>query len=144
MRSLLHLAGIAALAMISLASCGRATPADPPHSSRGEPDAVYTVRGRVEQVPAPEKPLAEFFVKHEPIDDFKNPDGTLGMDTMSMPFPLAKGVTLTGIAPGDLVEIDMAVWTKPGSRGFEARRVTRLPPDTQLRFVRARKPAGHE
>ena len=106
-------------------------------SSTTPPDAVYTVRGQVEQVPAKDQPLAEFVVKHEPIDTFKNPNGTLGMDTMSMPFPPAPGLDVSRFAAGDIVEMDLAVWTTPGQRGYELRRVVKLPADTALRFGKA-------
>lgn len=121
-------------------SCDRHAAA-PPHV-RGEPDAVYRVRGKVEQVPDPSKPMSEFIVRHEPIDDFRNPDGSLGMDTMSMPFPLATSASLDGIGAGDAVEIEFAVWSKPGTRGYEARRVVKLPDGTVLRFGPARREAS--
>lgn len=129
---------LALAAAVLAAGCDRSAP------PRGEPDARYTVRGRVEQVPEPSRPLSEFVVKHEPIDEFVNPDGSRGMDTMLMPFPLAKGVSLAGLSPGDAVEIEFVVWTKPGSRGYEVRRIRKLPDGTALRFGKARPlPAPH-
>lgn len=133
-----------AAALASLAACDRTpspppapTPTGAPASERGEPDDTYTVRGVVESVPSPDRPTAEFFVRHEAIDGFKNPDGSRGMNSMTMPFPLGKGVSLEGIAPGDKVEFVMAVWTRPGHRGYEIRKIAKLPADTELRFGKA-------
>lgn len=125
-----------------LAACDRSatepTPTAPPTTPRGEPNDTYTVRGQVESVPSPDKPTAEFVVKHEAIDDFKNPNGTRGMNSMSMPFPLTKGLSLEGIAPGDKVEMTFVVWTTPGQRGYEVRKITKLPADTELHFGKAK------
>lgn len=109
-------------------------------SSKGEPDAIYSVRGRVESVPIAGKPTSEFVVHHEPIDSFHNPDGTLGMSSMTMPFPLSKGLSINDLRVGDVVEMTFAVWTKPGNLGWEARAVKRLPSETQLRFGKAAPP----
>jgi Cu/Ag efflux protein CusF len=129
------------LLALTLAACDRASsppaPTAPASSPRGEPDDTYTVRGQVEQIPTKDKPTSEFMVHHEAIDNFKNPNGKLGMNSMSMPFPLAKGLALDGITPGDIVELEFVVWTKPGHRGYEVRRITKLPADTQLHFGKA-------
>lgn len=100
--------------------------------ARGEPDARYTVRGRVEMVPVAGKPQTEFVVHHEAIPDFKRLDGKLGMNEMSMPFPPAKNLDLSAIAVGDMVELEFAVWMKPGNLHMEATRVTKLAADAQL------------
>lgn len=142
----MHLKCLAiAVVLSTLAACDRAadkpsapaTPTSPAASDRGEPDDTYTVRGEVVSVPSPDKPTAEFFVKHEAIDEFKNPGGTRGMNSMTMPFPLGKGVSLQGLAPGDKIEFVMAVWTTPGKRGYEIRKITRLPAETELHFGKA-------
>ena len=61
------------------------------------PEAVYTVRGRIESLPDPSKPASDFRVHHEAIDNFVGLSGKLGMDSMPMSFPLAKGVSLEEI-----------------------------------------------
>jgi len=100
----------------------------------GPPSAVYTVRGRVVTLPDPANPLSEFRVKHEAIDDFVDASGeVVGMSVMEMPFPLAKGVSLEGVEPGDVVEVTFAVWWQP-RRHYEATRVVELPRDTVLDF----------
>lgn len=119
-----------ALIAAALTSCNRT----PPEPIRPEPDARYTVRGIIEQLPSKDNRLSEFVVHHEPIDDFKAFNGTVGMDSMSMPFPVARTLSLDGLAVGDRVSVEFVVWSTPGQRGFEARSVTRLPPDTELRF----------
>lgn len=123
---------IATLPALFLIACGESAPPTP---ARGPADATYTVRARVLTIPDPAKPTAEFVVVHEPIPDFVNPNGTKGMPSMAMPFPLKPGVTLDGIAAGDIVRITFDLWTKPGQRGYEATRVEELPADTVLELA---------
>lgn len=113
------------------------------------PDVSYTTRGVVESLPAADKPTSEFIVRHEAIDDFLNPvNGKLGMNAMSMPFTLGKGVSLDGIKLGDKVSLTFGVWYKPGAAGTDRKsidsyavtRIAALPADTQLEF-RPAKPA---
>lgn len=89
--------GLAALALI--ASCSR--------PSQGHD---YAVRGVVRQLPAPGDPAGGFFLHHEAIAGFVGRDGQAsGMDSMTMPFELAQGVSLDGLAVGDPVEIRLHV-----------------------------------
>lgn len=104
----------------------------PRAEARGEPDAIYTVRARVEMVPRSGQATSEFVIHHEAIPAFRNPDGSVGMNAMMMPTPLGTGVTLEGVEVGDVVEVTLAVWTTPGKRGYEARKVVELPGDTAL------------
>lgn len=127
------------LALASLAStaCNRTEPT----ASRGQPSAIYTVRGIVEALPNPEKrtPLE---VRHEAIDNFVDSTGAVvGMHAMVMPFPLAEGVSLEGIEPGDKVELTFAVWWEPKGH-WEATKIVELPPDTPLTFRRANPPGA--
>jgi Cu/Ag efflux protein CusF len=117
-------------AMVST-GCSR----EPAAPVRGAPDHTYSVRGLVEMIPAKDKPTAEFVVHHEPIPEFVNPNGTKGMPAMSMPFPLAKGVSIEGVKVGDAVELTFNLWTTPGVRGFEVTQVRTLPAGTTLNFV---------
>jgi hypothetical protein len=113
---------------------GASARADP----RGEADAKYTVRGRIEMLPIAGQPQTELVVHHEAIPSFKGFDGKTGMESMSMPFPVAKGLDLSAVAIGDAVELDFVVWMKPGHKGFEARRVAKLPAGTRLAFEGAK------
>lgn len=88
-------------------------------------------------LPQAGNPAAELIVHHEPINDFANPNGTKGMNSMSMPFPPAKGLSLEGLAIGDPVELTFAYWSTPGSMGYEMTKITKLPPGTELHFGKA-------
>lgn len=116
--------------IMALLSCRRE--GAPAATTRPEPDAVYTVRGRIVMLPERDKPLSDLQIHHEPIETLVNPNGTVGMPAMIMPFPVAKGVSLEGLAVGDAVEFTFAHWTQPGSRGYEVTAITRLPGDTKL------------
>jgi len=105
---------------------------------------VYIVRGEVATLPAPERPTRGFYVHHEAIDNFRGSHGTIiGMDAMTMLFPLDDPALLEGLAVGDKVELTYEVnW-----HGEPMQRVTalrRLPADTELVFRNARPPRGAE
>lgn len=104
----------------------------PAPQAAASPDAVYTVRGKVVEVPDPANPMKEFRVHHEAIPTFKAPDGkVVGMGEMEMPFPVGDAKLLEGIAAGDIVELTFADWYKP-VRKYEVTKLTKLPADTAL------------
>jgi Cu/Ag efflux protein CusF len=138
--------GLLAALALSLGACeqkpapapaGSSTATPPPATTSStaapaEPDAVYVVRGRVVSLPDPSNPSAEFRVHHEPIPDFKAPDGrVVGMNEMEMPFPVSDPTLLEGIAVGDAVELTFADWYKP-MRTYKVTKVVKLPADTEL------------
>lgn len=128
------------LALLTFPACSREPSSPPP--PRGAPDATYTVRARVVMVPSKDHPTAEFMLHHEAIPEFVNPNGTKGMVSMTMPFPVAKGVSLDSIAVGDAVEVTFNLWTTPGSRGYEVSNIRELPKDTVLSFESQTQPAS--
>jgi hypothetical protein len=99
----------------------------------------YTVRALVVQAPgATNTAGTSLYLYHEPIDDWVGRDGKRdGMDTMAMPFPVAGGVPLAGVAANDKVEVTLHVdWT--ADRAIEITRLRKLPADTRLVFRSAR------
>jgi Cu/Ag efflux protein CusF len=142
----LMLAAVVILSLaLPLAGCRDAGSGPPTSAAPARPaDHVYTSRGEVAMLPGT-SPTATLQIHHEPIDDFVNPDGHKGMASMTMPMLMAPGVSLEGLAVGDKVEFDMAVWHRPGTTTVETFRVTRvrkLPPDTTLRFGAATPTLG--
>lgn len=106
--------------------------------TRGEPTGIYTVRGVIISLPDPKKVGSDLQIRHERIPEFKDASGVaIGMNAMIMPFPLAKGVTLDGLATDDKVEFTFAAWMQPGQRGWELRTIQKLPSDTPLDFTAA-------
>lgn len=97
----------------------------------------YTVRGQVVQPP---NDTTGLYLYHEAIDDWVSRDGKVeGMDTMAMPFPVAKGVPLEGIQANDKVEVKLHVdWNS--DHPIEIRELRELPPDTKLEFRAAKPP----
>lgn len=118
------------MSLAALPACSRAP-------QRGKPDLTFTTRGKVVMLPDKAKPTSEFQVHHEAIDDFDMGTGKKGMDSMIMPFPLAKNVSLEGLAVGDIIELTFVVWTTPGIRGYEVTALKELPPETTLEFRKA-------
>lgn len=99
---------------------------------------TYTVRGQVTQLPDPRSPGSSLYISHEAVDNFVGQSGAVeGMNSMNMPFLVAEGVSLEGIAPTDVVEFDLHVdWQ--AERSVEITRIRELPPGTRLDFRLAR------
>jgi hypothetical protein len=128
---------LGALMIASLAACG---PREAPESGGQKSGHTYQVRGQVTQLPDPANPGSGLSLQHEAVDDFVDREGkTVGMDPMNMPFPVAAGVSLEGIAPADYVEFDLHVdWQADSPVAIT--RIRKLPPDTRLVFRAAKPP----
>ena len=92
---------------------------------------TYTVRARVQQLPSQGSGL---YLEHEAIDNYVARSGKVeGMDSMTMPFPVGKGVSLEGIQPGDIVEVQLHIdWE--ADQPVEITALRELPRETQLDF----------
>lgn len=121
----------------SLAACGSR---EAPESGSRTTGHMYTIRGQVTQLPDPASPGSGLYLQHEAVDDFVDREGkTVGMDPMNMPFPVAAGVSLEGIAPADVVEFDLHVdWQADSPVAIT--RIRKLPPETRLVFRAAKPP----
>lgn len=100
---------------------------------------TYTTRGQVVQLPDPANPGTGLTLNHEAVDQFMDRQGEIvGMDPMSMPFPVAKDVSLEGIQVSDVVEFKLHVdWSQEPAA--EITEIRKLPAGTKLDF-RAAKP----
>jgi hypothetical protein len=128
---------LCALGTLGVTACGPQKEVAPLEAARTS-GRTYTTRGQVTQLPDPANPGSGLYLSHEAIDNFVDRDGkTVGMDPMNMPFPVAEGVSLAGIAPADLVEFDLYVdWQ--ADTPVAITRIRKLPPDTKLVFNAAR------
>lgn len=89
----------------------------------------YTVRGEVVALPSPAQ--NQLKLMHEEIPDFKDKHGEVkGMMPMTMPFPVDPDVSLAGIEPGDIVEVDFSVSWDPA--GYSIHAIRELPEGTEL------------
>jgi hypothetical protein len=119
---------LGALAVLLAAGCAR--------KERGH---NYVVRGQVVALPSPANGnLLE--LHHEPVDEFVTRDGKVeGMDSMTMPFLVAKNVPLREIRPGDKIEVILHVdWQ--ADRAVEITGLRKLAPDQKLDFRAAHPP----
>jgi Cu/Ag efflux protein CusF len=94
--------------------------------------ATYTVRGKIIELPGAE--IETIAIHHEAIPNFVAASGKQQpMMAMEMPFGLADGLDLSGIEPGDIVEVrfDVDFDRKPPLRISEIRE---LPADTELQI----------
>jgi Cu/Ag efflux protein CusF len=110
-----------------------------PAAAPSGPVQTYQVRGEIAGLPDPNDPSKEFLIHHEAIGRFTGIDGdVVGMDSMTMPFPLAEGLSLAGLAVGDKVRFTLEVeWD--GDPPYRITRIDKLPPDSALDFGAAPK-----
>ncbi len=109
-------------AALGLSAC-RAAPLPPA-------DATYDTRGEVLQLPQGRD--GELIVHHETVSSFRDRQGKpTQMDSMAMPFAVAPGVSLAGIAPGDKVAMTFEVRWK-GEPTLRVVSLHGLPGDTAL------------
>jgi Cu/Ag efflux protein CusF len=114
-----------------LAACGDGGKSQP----AGRAPDVYHARGVVEQLPQAEGPYKALYIRHAAIPDYRDDTGAVvGMGSMTMPFPLAKGVAIDGLAPGDPVEFTFVVTWQPKS-GYEVSEIRELPAGTVVDFA---------
>lgn len=121
--------GAVLFVLFLLAACG-----GPPEAPPAAPD-VYRVRGMVRQLPA--GPAGDLLVRHEAVPGFKDADGeVVGMESMTMPFPLADASLAAGLAAGDRIEMEFEVrWD--GGNPLRITVLEKLPPDTRLEFEKS-------
>jgi hypothetical protein len=94
----------------------------------------YTVLGTISKLPDADGPDKSLYVRHAPIPDYKNADGeVVGMAAMTMPFPVAEGVSLEGVEVGDPVEFTFTMRWKPTGK-YEIVELTELPAGTEINF----------
>ncbi len=144
----LLLVALAPLAACDGAATKRATTAPAPKPAaaasapdKGTPSATYTVRGKVADVPTRGRPQSDFQLHHEAIDNFADGSGkVVGMNSMTMSFPLGPGMALEGIAPGDIVEITFPVWWGKVGPDYHVTKIVKLRADTKLEFRKASPP----
>ncbi len=122
MRNLLFCVLVCAMNALCVSGCSKPTPPGP--------DATYTVRGKIFQLPEGGRSLE---VHHEAIPSFTDKTGAvIGMKEMTMPFhDLAPGVGFEGFKPGDPVELTFEVRWKTDPRTLVTR-VAKLKGDVRL------------
>ncbi|MCC5787116.1 MAG: copper-binding protein [Phycisphaerales bacterium] len=100
----------------------------------GEPDAVYTTRGRVQALPT-DPDSDKLVILHEPIDEFRDRSGEeVGMNAHAMEFPaIAPGVSLDGVFPGDAVRFAFEVyWPEGGPPLWRVSELEEISPATPM------------
>ena len=108
---------------------------------------VYETRGQITATPGVRED--KLIIRHEAVPEFRNPDGSSGMDVMNMPFwpPVRAGSLNSFIVPteldlesfevGDKVLVRWEVQSDRASGdllGYYATKLTPLPDDTELDF----------
>lgn len=113
------------------------TTAPAPDESESIRTDQYVVRGEVVRLPSAAEPAAEFMVRHEAIPHYRASGSKLGMNTMTMPFPVGPDLSLEGVQVGDKIELTFEVrfdTEKDRPIAYHATEVLKLPPETVLDF----------
>ncbi|WP_432797321.1 copper-binding protein [Poriferisphaera sp. WC338] len=104
---------------------------------------TYTVRGELVEM---KDAKGRIKVKHEAIPTFKSKKGdVVGMNSMTMLFPVGEGVLLDSYAKGNKIEMKMVVdWNTTGV--YYISEIKKLPADTKLAFggMSADAHVGHD
>lgn len=123
----------ATLLAATLAGCKKEPAAPAPAAKAAGPAVNYNVRGVITNLPDPAKTSSHLMIHHEAIPDFAVNGKVVGMAEMTMPFPTATGLSLSGLAVGDPVSFTMEVIEKPVKR-YQITRIEKLPAETKLEF----------
>lgn len=96
------------IALSLLVACASAT------AAFADTAYYFTVKGIIKGMPGDGLAANEILVKHQPIPEYRDETGAItGMMAMTMPFYLAKDVSLNGIKAGDAVELKIEQHLKP-------------------------------
>lgn len=108
---------------------------------------VYTgIQGELKSMPTEGMAGGDAQIRHMQIVDFKGADGSIpetadgipGMRSMTMPFPMADGVSLDGFAVGDKIEFDFAVSWDGARPSWEVTRLVKLDPAIEIDYSNAK------
>lgn len=125
-----------ALAVIALAAVGCGS-RSPKSEAPDENLVEYSVRGRIVQLPAPDRPASQLIVHHEPLPSYMSGGEVVGMGEMHMPFPIKDGVSLDEFEVGDAITLTFEVRYDPETQipvMIQATRLRALPEGTLLVF----------
>lgn len=101
--------------------------------TKAGPDQSYEVRGEIVRLPEAGTATPEIWIRHEAIPEFATEDGKkVGMDSMTMPFALAPGLSLDGLAIGDKVAFTLEVRWSDRAAPARLSRLAKLPAETLL------------
>lgn len=117
------------LILLALTACSGEAPQNP-----SAPPEAYQVQGLIRHLPDADRPVQEILIHHEAIPNFKDDEGhVVGMNAMSMPFPITDRSMIEGLAAGDKIDFEFEV-SFGGSPGLRLTRIEKLPPETELDF----------
>lgn len=112
-------------------------------------DIYEGILGEITALPIEGDPSSQLRIHHEHIPTFRTKQGNInvnskgisGMNSMTMEFPPADGLSLDGLAVGDKIRFTFAVnWG--GARAWEATKIEKLPADTVIDYSVKPTPEG--
>ncbi len=122
---------ISALALAAALSASLAGGCKKQPAAEAGPAVTYEVRGLITRLPDPRNAATNLSIHHEAIPSFTVKGKMVGMSEMTMPFPTAQGLSLSGLAVGDPVLFVMEVREKP-VLSYQITKISKLPADTKL------------
>ncbi|MFA7237973.1 MAG: copper-binding protein [Phycisphaeraceae bacterium] len=108
----------------------------PEAASKGASARSYTVRGEIVQLPGAGSVDSQMLIRHEAIPDFVDDQGkVVGMMSMTMPFPVATGVSLEGLKVGDAIQFTFELDWK-AKVPYQIVKIEKLAGDVKLNWGR--------
>lgn len=107
------------------------------------PDVYPGLLGEIRELPIAGDPSTSLKIHHQQIPNFKlkdgtvnaNADGSTGMKSMIMPFPLSEGVSVEGLELNDKVKFTFAVdWSGQGKNAWEITKIEKIDASTVIDF----------
>lgn len=106
-------------------------------------DVYENILGEIKLLPIEGDPTTALKIRHQQIPNFKLKDGTIntnskgisGMMSMTMPFPLADGVSIDTLTIGDKVQFTFAVdWSGQGT-AWEVTKIEKIDANTVIDYT---------
>ncbi len=140
---------LAALLLLCMVIPGCSAPTTQEEKAPEEAEAsqaTYRVEGKVRRLPKEGSPRQEVLIAHGALPNFRDRDGeVVGMEAMTMSFPLADTAMLDGLAVGDRIDFEFQVdWE--GTPPLVVTQLEKLPPaaDTDETGSEAGQSSGEE
>lgn len=116
---------------------------DSDSTSASTPDLYSDLLGQIKELPIEGDPTTSLEILHVHIPNFKDKDGNIrtfqdgstGMKSMKMPFPLAQGVSVDGFELNDKVMFTFSVdWSGQSANTWEVTKIEKIDAGTVIDF----------
>ena len=117
--------------------------ADSDTSHAASPDVYADLLGEITMLPVANDPSTDLKIHHQHIPNFKSADGSIktnskgiaGMMSMTMPFPLAEGVSIESLSIGDKIKFTFEVVWTDARPSWEVTSIEKIDQSTEIDFT---------